>query len=48
MLQRHQKIIEEKVSQLLERLKDKDEELNTTKTQLLKFETDASILTAEQ
>jgi len=40
-------MLEEKVRQLLESQKAKDEELITTKTQLLKFQTDASVMTAE-
>ena len=36
------------MSQLLERLRGKDEELINIKTQLLKFQTDASISSAEQ
>lgn len=36
------------MSQLLERLRGKDEELINIKTQLLKFQTDASISKAEQ
>ncbi len=36
------------MSQLLERLRGKDEELINIKTQLLKLQTDASISSAEQ